>query len=133
VVASQIELLSQWWSVQDRSSLLNTLDWLQFAGHREDFEKLGRQVDPLSDTQFKKAETAIAAKLALAGDGNGVTPFEVARKYHRSLSGKSLLGWDLIRYIALCRWGYLVGYLSEAEAWDHIMPAALRLQQTFGS
>lgn len=24
-------------------------------------------------------------------------------------------------------------YMSEAEAWDHIMPAALRLQQTFSS
>jgi hypothetical protein len=39
----------------------------------------------------------------------------------------------LVRYIAVCRWGYLAGYLSESEAWDHIMPAALRLQQTFTS
>jgi hypothetical protein len=39
----------------------------------------------------------------------------------------------MTRYIALCRWGYLVGYLSEAEAWGLIMPAAQRLQRTFVS
>jgi hypothetical protein len=41
--------------------------------------------------------------------------------------------WDLVRYIALCRWGHLAGVLSEAEAWDQITPAAVRLQQTFVS
>jgi hypothetical protein len=35
--------------------------------------------------------------------------------------------------VSLCRWGYLAGYLSDTEAWNIIMPAALRLQQTFAS
>lgn len=131
--ARGVTTLSQWWDVRDRSTLLTTLTWLQFSGHRHQFEELGRQVDSMTDEQFKNVETTVAARAALTGDKNGVIPLEIARKYHRSLAGKSILGWDLIRYIALCRWGYLAGYLSEREAWDHIMPAALRLQQTFGS
>ena len=57
----------------------------------------------------------------------------ITRKNHRVLGGKGILAWDLVRYIALCRWGYLAGYLTETEAWDHIMPAARRLQLAFDS
>jgi hypothetical protein len=49
---------------------------------------------------------------------------EITRKNHRALGTKGILAWDLVRYIAVCRWGYLAGYLTETEAWDHIMPAA---------
>ena len=128
-----LKILSQSWNVRDRNTLLSTLTWLQFAGHRQVFEELGNQVDLISDAQFKEVETAAATRAALTGTGIGVISLELARRYHRSLAGKSILGWDLIRYIMLCRWGYLVGFLSEDEAWGRIMPAALRLQKTFSS
>jgi hypothetical protein len=54
-------------------------------------------------------------------------------QYYSQLGSKSILAWDLVRYVSLCRWGYLAGYISDTEAWDRIMPAALRLQQTFAS
>jgi len=37
------------------------------------------------------------------------------------------------RMEALCRWGYLVGHLSEDEAWSFILYAAGRVQGTFDS
>jgi hypothetical protein len=58
---------------------------------------------------------------------------QIVRQHYPALGSKSILAWDLIRYVSLCRWGYLVGYISDTEAWEHIMPAALRLQQTFES
>ena len=58
---------------------------------------------------------------------------EVVRQNYRRLGQKGILARDLVRYISLCRWGNLAGYLSEMEAWDHIMPAAFRLQQSFSS
>ena len=46
---------------------------------------------------------------------------------------KSISAWDYGRYVALCRWGYAIGYLSEAEAWQRIMPVARLMQSTFSS
>jgi hypothetical protein len=33
----------------------------------------------------------------------------------------------------LCRWGYMVGFLSEDQAWRRIMPAARRIQGGYRS
>lgn len=120
-------LLSRWWGVNNRDDLLKTLTWLQFEGHRSEFEVLGRQVDAMDEREFTTARAAIRA------DEQGLHRLDVVRRNHRRLGSKGILAWDLIRYISLCRWGHLSGYLSESEAWDLIMPAALRLQQTFTS
>jgi hypothetical protein len=120
-------LLSQWWNVDNRDQLIETLNWLQFEGHRSDFDELGRQVDAMNRLQFKTKRAALLA------DPQELHRLEVVHRNHRRLGQKGILAWDLIRYIALCRWGNLAGYLSETEAWDHIMPAARRLQLTFNS
>jgi hypothetical protein len=59
------------------------------------------------------------------------TRIEIAASFYPKFGSKSILAWDFIRYISLCRWGYLAGFFSEREAWDEIMPAAVRLRQTF--
>ncbi len=43
------------------------------------------------------------------------------------------IAWNYPRVVSLARWGYAVGYITEAEAWMVIMPTAQRLQQTFFS
>jgi hypothetical protein len=121
------QLLSEWWGVSNRDQLVEMLSWLQFDGHRADFEELGRRVDAMNEEQFKASEAA------LLGDPEQLHSLQVVRQNHRNLGQSGILAWDLVRYIALCRWGYLAGYLSQTEAWDHIMPAARRLQETFSS
>jgi hypothetical protein len=120
-------LLSDWWGVHSRDDLLQTLAWLQFEGHRSEFDELGRGVDAMSKAQF------LRAKIALKADREELHRLEMARRYHHAFGARSILAWDLVRYVSICRWGYLAGYLSDQEAWDHIMSAALRLQQTFRS
>jgi hypothetical protein len=119
--------LSRWWGVNNHDELLEMLNWLQFEGHRSEFEELGRRVDDLSDAEFRS--TIIAAN----SNPQAQNQLDITRRYHRRLGQKGILAWDLVRYIALCRWGNLAGYLSDTEAWDHIMPAARRLQLTFDS
>jgi hypothetical protein len=121
------KLLADAWGVNNHDELLETLKWLQFQGHRADFDELGSRVDALSDQQFVTIETAAQ------GNPQGLNQLDIARKNHRALGQKGILAWDLVRYIALCRWGNLAGYMSDTEAWDHIMPAALRLQRSFSS
>jgi hypothetical protein len=101
------------------------MSWLQYTGHRSEFEELGRHVDALTEQQFATLEAAAE------DNPQSLNQLKIARQNHRRLGAKGILAWDLIRYITLCRWGYLAGFLSEQEAWDYIMPAALRLQLTF--
>jgi hypothetical protein len=126
-IAWGAKLLSKWWGIANRDDLLKTLKWLQFEGHRSEFDELGRRADAMTDAQF------ISAEAALEIDPSQLNRLQIVRHYYRTLGSKSILAWDLVRYISLCRWGYLAGYLSETETWDHIMPTALRLQQTFTS
>jgi hypothetical protein len=120
-------VLSQWWDVNNRGDLLRTLEWLQFEGHRTEFEELGRRVNALTEREFISIEAAADSNPQVAHQ------LDIVHKHGRALGQKGILAWDVIRYISLCRWGYLAGYLSDTEAWDLIMPAALRLQQTFAS
>ncbi|MDR2176588.1 MAG: DUF1266 domain-containing protein, partial [Treponema sp.] len=46
---------------------------------------------------------------------------------------RNILAWDLGRNIALCRWGYDVGFLSEEEAWEKIMYYAKLIQPLYKS
>lgn len=119
--------LAEWWGIENREDLLKSLQWIEYGGHRRDFDGMGRYVATLSDDQFVRVENQ--AK----GDVEKINSLEAVRLHHAELGGKSIAGWDYARYIALCEWGYYVGYLSEDEAWAKIMPAARLLQQAFDS
>ena len=120
------ELLSEWWGVRSRADLLGTLQWLGTSGHRADFERLGAALDRLPPQQVDRAGAlGLPAEL-----GHQVA---VVQRHHKALGGKSILGWDLSRYVALCRWGYAADFLTEEEAWRCIMPAARALQSHFTS
>jgi hypothetical protein len=44
-----------------------------------------------------------------------------------------ITAWDYGRYLSLCRWGYICGYITEEEAWKMIFPAARYLQESYAS
>lgn len=121
------DLLQGSWGVTSRNDLLVTLKWLDQEGHRTRFEQLGARLGALTVEQ-KQALLDLRRQ-----DETLDHRVKLLEQHFQRLGTKSLLGWDLTRYIALCRWGYLVGYLGEAEAWGLIMPAAQRLQRTFAS
>ncbi|MDD4871667.1 MAG: DUF1266 domain-containing protein, partial [Kiritimatiellae bacterium] len=119
-IRHQLWLLYRWWSVTSRESFLDSLRWIYEKGHRVNFNNIVTYSEKLTPAQMNAAT---------ATDRN----FAVVMKYKNELGKKSILGWDFARYISLCRWGYLVGYLSEEEAWANIMPVAKLLQKTFNS
>jgi hypothetical protein len=125
--SNAMKQLDDGWSISDRNELLKTLAWLQYSGHRVGFDEIGRKLDAISDSQYK----SMLGNPSLGPEQQ--QKLEIVRKYHQRLGDKGILGWDLIRYIAVCRWAYVAGYLSEDEAWRHIMPAAARLQKSFDS
>lgn len=126
-IEQQKRALREWWGVHDRKSLLSTLDWLWREGHRKDFESLGSRIQSLDSEQLQ------AMKDKAKYDPKLLNRIAVVEKYYTEMGPKSIYGWDYARYVALCGWGYLVGYLSEKEAWQHALPAALVLQIRFDS
>lgn len=122
------ELLSEWWGIEDRAGLYKSLVWLmQGGGHRQGFAKLGESVSRLSEGEYQ----ALLRKNR--SDAEQLNDIRVVRKYYGKVGDKGILGWDLSRYIFLCRFGYVVGYIGEEEAFKVIMPAARQLQETFDS
>jgi hypothetical protein len=126
-IQSQKELLERWWDVRNRQDLLNTLVWIEEGGHRQEFDEITYGLSQLTALQL------VAVKTRMAGDPATSNKISIALKYAGKFSKRSLSAWDYGRYVALCGWGYVTGYLSENEAWSKIMPAARLLQGSFDS
>jgi len=107
--------LSESWGINSREELFKTLEWIDREGHRVLFEETARLLSHLSRRGYQmllqKADTPeVQSKL------------RIVRQNYKQLRSKSLYGWDYSRGICLCRWAYVVGFLSEEEAWERILP-----------
>jgi hypothetical protein len=127
IIIDTKKLMYDAWGIANRQDLFNVLRWIDEKGHRIEFEKAGSSISSFSPRQY---EEFLAKTKENPEAHNQVL---IINKYYKSLGQKGLLGWDYSRMISLCRWGYLVGYLTESEAWVMIMEAARELQQKFGS
>ena len=118
--------LSSWWDIHNRQEFLTNLRWIEGGGHRRDFDFLARLLEDDPDK-------VTAIRLKFAGNPDAENQIALASQYKDEVGQKSIVGWDFSRYIALCGWAYLAGYITENEAWQYIMPAARLLQKTFTS
>jgi len=126
-ISKEKESLRRWWNVENRADLIKSLEWIECGGHREDFVVMGRMLFSMT------AEQLAELKRKFADDPATLNQMEVVFKNWEKMGDKNLMGWDFSRYVALCGWGHLVGYLTEDEAWEKIMPVARLLQKTFNS
>src|SRR5262245_30225126 len=117
------EILHDWWGIDSRLGLLRELESLDHVGHRAEFHKVARSLLSMPDAQYQ----------ALLRNHPERARIRLTREHFERYRGSSLIAWDYCRYIMLCRWGYLVGFLTEDEAWGRIMPAARTIQHGFRS
>lgn len=127
VIEAWKESLVKWWGVHNAEELLETLTWIEHGGHRIEFDGLARELSSLAPEQLASIRTEISSNPSISNK------VEIVLQYKDEFGSKSIAAWDYDRYVALCGWGYLAGYLSEADAWQRIMPAARLLQKTFDS
>lgn len=120
--ADKKRLLSDYWDINNRKELYETLKWVANGGHRAHFEKAAQLTAGLTKSQYQNL-------LKQESDPELHNKLRVAGRYHQQLGRKSLYGWDYSRAICLCRWAYAAGYIEEKEAWDQIMPMAILLQE----
>jgi hypothetical protein len=126
-VRDEKNALADWWGVENRKDLLDMLVWIDQGGQRKNWEEMAAYIAGLSSGELSDFVAKASANAELKHQ------VEMVQHYAPEFGKKSLLGWDYARYISLCRWGYLCGYITEKEAWDHIMPVAAMLQKTFTS
>ena len=105
-------LLGNSWGVHNKQELLDTMNELKKNGHRKTFKEDGKKVSEINEIFFK----SLLEKAAL----NDKVSLMILREYYPKLGKKGILGWDLSRYVLLCRWGYLAGYLTAEESWNYI-------------
>jgi hypothetical protein len=119
--------LREAWGIGNRSDLFRMLGWIEAGGHRKGFDEncaVFIQLTP-EDLETNRAR--------LSDNAEALHRIEILETHCEALGEKSIVGWDYGRYVALCRWGHLVGHLSEDEAWERIMPVARMLQRVFDS
>jgi len=120
--------LVEWWGIENRQDLLTELQQLEEHGHRESFKKMGEEQLSLSDAQYHQ----MLQKLEKT-DPKAQVRFMLVHNYYKTLGTKSIIAFDFIRHINLCRWGYAAGYITSEEAWSRIYSSAQVLQVTFDS
>ena len=119
--------LATWWDIHNREDLIDTLKWIDSGGHRKNFDMLSRVLLTATPDQI----TEIKARVGDAPEM--IHQIDIVLKYGKQFGRKSIIAWDYDRYISICGWGYIAGYLTEDEAWTLIMPVAQSLQYTFDS
>lgn len=120
-------VLSDWWGIESRKELLDMLKWLYNEGHSKSYDNY---VNLLQKNPGLTANE-LAKKYALKErESKRLIYVESAIKKENK---GSLTGWDLGRYVSICRWGYHSGYLSEQEAYRYIAKAAAKVRSTFSS
>ncbi len=113
-------MLSSSWGITDSKSFYSTLQWLDQRGHRTDFNEIACAL--MSGENERNLIRRYGDRKVL-----------VVKKYYKELGDKSIMGWDYIRYVFLCRYAYTAGYITEEEAWQLIIPVAVKMQKTFDS
>ncbi len=127
------QLLEQSWSVTDRATADETLDWILTEGHRVGF------VDDMK--YFEECgikETAADQRAAFLLENFDMTE-EAAQCYANSYERyeqygeNAIAGWDYCRALSLMGFYYLAGYYTEQEALDKSLEIAQTMQPLFTS
>jgi tetratricopeptide (TPR) repeat protein len=125
-VERQKKGLLESWGIDSHDSLLSALSNLRAHGHNS----LWRHYRSV----LARGGSGPPAAMYSGPTGKEVrSRLSVVREYGEKFGDRGILAWDLGRYICLCRWGYKVGYISEDEAYQLIMPVAAQMQSTYGS
>jgi hypothetical protein len=106
------QILSEWWSITDRTSAQQTCEWLREAGHTAVAREVLQQGMDLAPQQGQPA---------------------VVGRNRSEIERIGLAAWDIGRLSVVIRWCSTAGFISEQEAWGSIEAELDRIQQSYAS
>lgn len=125
-------LMSRDWSVDDRESALETLDWLRNEGHRETYRKYQEELEDLGMLDLD-TEVFMETLQDAALEGYTFRYVIVYFLYQDGEDEEAMAAWDLCRLNQLCGDFYLCEYLTYEEAMDISLENSLLLQSMYSS
>ena len=123
--------LSNYYGISDRTSALETLEWLYTSGHRVYFDAI-KGVMSGCDTQIniagldmEDAETEYRIREYCSNLQGAIDELieEKFLKQQADLSRCSVLAWDMGRLVLVTRCCFDAGYITDEEAWRYILNA----------
>ena len=125
------------WEVDGPEELEEIQEWLLETGHRtEFFEEIQRFrlfTDEYTTGFLHRVEQGLEGTDSPQEMEELKGRVAIARERGLALSEAGFLAWDYLRYLDLCRAGFLAGYLDEEEAWDAMLAVAQVLQSRYDS
>ena len=131
-----LEVLRRDWGITTREELLETLDDMENYGHAGSLEYIKSIILEKNVVIYEIDENNVLVTTELDFHYLSIRGYNYLVFTYSNwdlLSNRTILAWDLGRNIALCRWGYDVGFLSEEEAWEKIMYYARIIQPLYNS
>ncbi|MDR1389946.1 MAG: DUF1266 domain-containing protein [Treponema sp.] len=128
---SYLELLRRDWSINNREELSEAIQRTENDGHAAALRFIKQIIQEIMDERSDFSIVTVFNKYHLSPRYYNYLKFTVIN--WNQFNNRTILAWDLGRTIALCRWGYIVGFLTEEEAWEKIMELAGRIQTTYRS
>ncbi|MDR2370151.1 MAG: DUF1266 domain-containing protein, partial [Treponema sp.] len=126
-----LELLRRDWGVTTREELLKAIQETENDGHAARLKYIKEIIQEILNEKSEFTIITVYNKYHLNSRLYNYLKFVVIN-WNR-YSARTILAWDLGRVIALCRWGYSTGFLTEEEAWEKIMETAGKIQPMYQS
>lgn len=123
------EGLASAWDVSNPEEAAQTLEWLLTEGHRAKYDELLTALQAgqsfteeevgKSQECYESAQEAMMKKLSFAK-----SDFDQVN---------TIAAWDFDRAVNIARWSYILGYITEEQAWGYIERAADAASHVFRS
>ncbi|MBM6616603.1 DUF1266 domain-containing protein [Bacillus suaedaesalsae] len=113
--------------IVDYTSFKYRLNWLKDDGWRSDYQKMSSFLATLSETDRKKYIESFSK------EHEDYPRLFIVHYYMNKVPVEGIIAFDYAWHIYLCRAGWVLGYLSNEEAWKLMLDAAHRLQTVYSS
>lgn len=125
--------LQDWWSVTDRDTAVENLNWILEEGHRTEFAGLMQQLqdEGITEVAPEEYEAYLQSDYGLTADEAKL--YATMYGYFEEFGPDAIAGWDYSRAMSLLGSYYLAGYYTEQEALDQALEIAATIQPLFTS
>lgn len=115
------------WEIENRDQLHSQLDWLFNSGQQASYVETRNLIACMKRSRVD----ALAAEIA-EGDKERLR-LGVVLQYQHALGDGGVLGFDAARAFWICKVSYLMGIMTESEAYTCLHKFALHVQPKFNS
>ena len=132
------ENLADNYGIDDRTSALETMDWLRGRGHRVYFEALkdlaSGTADRLNADGLEEEELPrLGEYFSHLQEATADLTEEGFLTRRRDLARHSIAAWDMGRLVLVARCCFDAGYIAEEEAWRYIVDAQAECKKRYST